>query len=38
MLLYIQILEEDLLEIFNYYKYDIIFQYDNDPKYKVCTV
>ncbi len=35
--LYIQILEEDLLETFNYYKYDInniIFQYNNDPKHK----
>ena len=37
--LYIQILEEDLLETFNYYEYDInniIFQHDNNPKYKIC--
>ena len=37
--LYIQILEKNLLETLNYYEYninDIIFQYDNDLKYKTC--
>ena len=39
--LYIQILEEDLLETLNYYEYDIndiIFQHDNDFKYKAYII